>query len=206
MKKRVFSLTICILSFLLSIFTFVGCNNQQQQQPDKEIVISLNHTTIYIQEGGHALLVATVTNYYEDVVFTSSDTNIVDIDVRGVVIGVSEGVATITAAAGEKTASCIVTVTLGEESEPALETLPVLELLTKPETIAVGYEFNLAAKLILDGVVVEDINFDFYVTNESVAEITDGTFRAKAVGRTDLVVSCEYNGKIYSDRCNIQVI
>ena len=207
MKKRIIILTVCILSLLMSVFAFAGCGSDNGTQPaQQEISISLNHTAIDMQVGGQASLVATVNNYYGKVIFESSDKTVADVDLRGVVIGLSVGNAIITATAGDKSATCTITVTASGEDTVGLEVLPVLKLLTKPDTVSVGYEFNLAAELVLSGNALEGIQFSFYVTDENVAEISGNTFRAKSAGRTDLVVSCEYGGQVYSDRCNIQII
>ena len=207
MKKHIIVLTVCILSLLASVFAFTGCGSDKNPSPtNEEISISLNHTTISMQVGGQASLVASVHNYYGKLIFESSDKTVADVDLRGVVIGISEGNAVITVMAGNKSATCAITVTASEEESAEVEVLPILKLLTKPEMVSVGYEFGLAAELVLSGDALDGVQFGFYVTDEIVAEISGNTFRAKSAGITDLVVFCEYGGRVYSDRCNIQII
>jgi len=74
--------------------------------------VSLNKTTIDLEEGKTFTLIATINPSYADektVVWATSSTSIATV-VNGVVTGVKEGEATITATVGGKTATCKVTV------------------------------------------------------------------------------------------------
>jgi uncharacterized protein YjdB len=76
--------------------------------------ITLDKTTLTLQEGGYLTLIATVTpNNATDksVTWTSSYAAVATVDNTGKVTAIIEGTATITAQAGDKTATCIVTVT-----------------------------------------------------------------------------------------------
>ncbi|MDR3093757.1 MAG: Ig-like domain-containing protein, partial [Bacteroidales bacterium] len=76
--------------------------------------VTLNKTTLDLLVGANATLTATVApNNATDktVTWESSNTSVATVSSSGVVTAVAEGTATITATAGDKTASCAVTVT-----------------------------------------------------------------------------------------------
>lgn len=76
--------------------------------------VTLNKTSLSLTEGESWTLVATVTPAdatYKSVSWSSSSPDIASVDGGGKVTAKSEGTATITAKAGDKTATCSVTVT-----------------------------------------------------------------------------------------------
>ena len=75
--------------------------------------ISLNKSSVKIEEEGETTLTAKVDTDDPDVKveWTSSDTDIATVDENGVINGIAIGETTITATAGDKTATCKVTVT-----------------------------------------------------------------------------------------------
>lgn len=79
-------------------------------EPAVAASITLDNTELEIVTGKTATLHATTTPPGVDVVWSSSNSDVAEVDNNGHVTAVSAGPATITAAAGEKTASCIVTV------------------------------------------------------------------------------------------------
>lgn len=95
--------------FLLAAATlFVSC----QKDPVETTVnsIKLNETELTLTVGGSEYLKATTDPAGATVTWTSSDTKVATVNAGGNVMGVGEGTATITAKAGDKTATCKVTV------------------------------------------------------------------------------------------------
>ncbi len=83
-------------------------------QPLPVTAVTLDKEKLALEVGGEATLVATVTPDNADdktVTWTSSDSNIASVDENGKVTAVAAGTATITATAGNQTATCEVTVT-----------------------------------------------------------------------------------------------
>ncbi len=134
--------------------------------------ITLNRDTATVAEDGTVTLTATVspgnaTN--PTVTWTSSDESVATVDANGVVTGVSEGTATITASAGDKSASCVVTV----EAEPISEYDPenvlagVLGYLkgsvTNPAVSSTGGEWAVLA--MARGGVITDAVGSAYLAN-----------------------------------------
>jgi len=98
---------------------------EQPAEQDKPVEsVTLSSSTLSMMTGETDTLVALVspadaTN--RTVSWSSSNTSVATVSSNGVVTAVAEGSAIITATAGEKSASCIVTVTKESSSEPKLE-------------------------------------------------------------------------------------
>ena len=117
--------TNCILLLtLLVVLSGGGCQKpeqqQQQQQPQQQgnqkvavSSVSLNKTSVTLTEGESEVLNATVKPddaTDKTVTWTTSDASIATVDGNGKVTAVKAGTATITAKAGDKSATCTVTV------------------------------------------------------------------------------------------------
>ena len=116
--------TNCLLLFtLLAVLSVGGCQKPEQQQQQQQQQgnqnqkvavsgVSLNKTSVTLTEGESEMLTATVKpdNATDmTVTWTSSDASIAKVE-NGKVTAVKAGSATITAKAGDKTATCTVTV------------------------------------------------------------------------------------------------
>ena len=123
MKKKLLAI-LSILTICCSSMAFaVGCNNTPDNSTDNsenssnssvvedEVSISLNKTALTLEIPEEEMLVATVENSEEDVVWTSSNPEIATVSETGKVTAIAVGTATITATVEEKTATCTVTVT-----------------------------------------------------------------------------------------------
>ena len=74
------------------------------------VTVTLDQTTLSLQEGENATLTATVTGSSDPVTWTSSEPTVATVN-EGVVTALTAGETTITAAIGEVKATCVVTVT-----------------------------------------------------------------------------------------------
>ena len=80
----------------------------------KAEAVQLDRETLKLYEGKNAILVATIVGESEDTIkWTSSNENVVIVSSTGKVVGVSEGIATVTVYIDEVSASCEVTVEKG---------------------------------------------------------------------------------------------
>lgn len=144
----------CLLAAGL-FFVFTSCANGSDGDSGSVAVTSveLNKTSTSITVGGTETLTATVKPENatdKSVTWTSSNTDVASVD-KGVVTAVAVGEATITAKAGDKTATCAVTVTVPKIVD--------LSTLTKDTVVADGYTITgtLAAAVkvsIADGAKV----------------------------------------------------
>ncbi len=109
-----------ILAAVFLAFGFASCKTNSDDDSGTIAVTSveLNKTSTSIGVGEKETLTATVkpdNATDKSVTWTSSNTDVASVD-KGVVTAVAEGTATITAKAGDKTATCTVTVTAARQS------------------------------------------------------------------------------------------
>ncbi len=204
-KSSIIKFLIVILVIVCSLFP-TACKKQPTNPPSpsgQSVSVTLSHSEASLSVGGRLRLTATVTNYAADVVFASSNPSVATVSQHGIIDAVASGVAEITATAGSASAKCVVTVT-GEAQKS--DDVPVLTLLTGTDTVYVGYEFPLHARLTFQGSDVENATFSYYVSNADRAEIVDDTFKAKAVGKVEIVAYCEYDGEIFFDSCSLEIL
>ena len=82
------------------------------------ITVTLDKSTLSLEEGENATLTATVTGSTDAVTWTSDASNIASVDNAGKVTAIAAGTANITAAIGDVKATCKVTVTAATTPDP----------------------------------------------------------------------------------------
>ncbi|MDR0872968.1 MAG: Ig-like domain-containing protein [Prevotellaceae bacterium] len=114
MTKNYFSLKFwAMIIALFAGFTFASCGEDEDEPTNNNTAvesISLNKPTLTIAIGESETLVVTTDPANVTVSWTSENANVVVDAKSGKVTGKAEGTAVITAKAGEKTATCTVTV------------------------------------------------------------------------------------------------
>ena len=148
--------------------------------------VNLDKTEISLYAGETETLQATVLPTYTDddktVTWTSSNDKVATVS-DGVVTAVAEGEATVTAAAGGKTATCKVTV---------LHTVIEVESVSLDQTEASLFE---GETLTLQATVNpsnadEAANLTWTSSDETVATVKDGVVTAVAMGKAVITVTC----------------
>lgn len=154
------------------------------EQPKEVAVteVTLSQTSLSLEEGKTATLTAAVkpedaTN--KKVSFSSVNSGIAKVDDKGVITAVKAGSTTITAKAGEKTASCTVTVTA-----KAVETKITLD--KSSATLKTGETLILKATVTPAGK-----NLSWSSSKPAVATVENGKVTAKAAGETTITVTAE---------------
>ena len=159
--------------------------------PDDPIVvtgITLDKTTATVEEGATVTLTATVTPDNatdKTVTWSTSDETIATVS-GGVVTGVKAGEVTITAKAGDKSATCTVTVTAKQGTEDPDDPIAV-ESITLDKTTATVEE---GAKVTLTATVTPDNATDKTVTwstsNETIATVSGGVVTGVKAGEVTI--------------------
>ena len=194
MRKYIVSILAGSLAFLLG----VSCEKQDQEKEPEVIPvesISLDQPYATVTVGGTVKLTATVypdNATFKTVSWKSSDATVAEV-YNGTVKAIKEGSVTITASAGEQTATCVITV--------QHEMIPVesVSLNLTEITIEVGETEALVAT-----VNPENADYDAVVwssSDDAVATVADGVVTAIAEGSA--VITASAGGK--SASCTVTV-
>jgi len=156
---------------------FTSCGEEPDNPQIKEVTsIELNKTTLTLEVGQSEALTANVLPADatdKSVTWTSSDASVASV-ANGVVTAKAVGTATITAKAGNKTATCVVSV-LNEVI--AVESI---ELNETSLSLSVGDTETLTANVLPANAT--DPSITWTSSNASVVSVTNGVVTAKAVG------------------------
>ena len=145
--------------------------------------ITLNKTTLSLEEGGKETLTATVlpaTATNKTVTWSSDKTDVATVDSNGKVTAVAEGTATITAKAGDQTAECAVTVT-------AAVALTGISLDKETLSLAEGKSETLTATLEPEGAKA-DITWSSSDTGVATVD-SNGKVTAVAAGNAEITAT-----------------
>ena len=158
--------------------------------------IQLDKTTLTLTEGDEATLAATVkpdNATDKTVTWTTSDATVATV-ADGKVTAVKEGTATITAKAGDKTATCTVTV--------KAKVIPVTSMwLDKAELeLTEGEEATLIATVMPENATDKTVTWSS--SNTSVATVTDGKVKALKAGTA--TITAKAGDK--SAKCSVTVL
>lgn len=154
--------------------------------------VTLDKTTASVEVGKTTTLTATVAPTDatdKTVTWTSSDTNVATVS-NGVITGVKVGTATITAKAGEKTATCTVTVAPSEDKtddENKTVEVTTITLDKTTDTLKVGDTLNLTATVKPDNATDKTVTWKS--SDTSIATVTNGTVKAIKEGTVTITAS-----------------
>lgn len=156
--------------------------------------VTLNKSSLTLGEGESATLRATVTpkdaTDYSTVSWSSTDESVATVDQNGVIHAIREGSTHIVAKAGDKQATCTVTVIKKVES---------ITLDQKSLTLLVGESFTLAATVLPEDATDKTVTWRSSSTH--VATVENGVVKGIGVGVTTITASA---GQV-SATCNVLV-
>lgn len=197
--KKITVVTLAFLIFAISAFT-ISCKEQESQEstPKSDVTLTLDKTSVTVEEGGEFYLVAT-TNSARSVSWKSSNESILSVNGLGRVFAKTVGTADIIANAEGVTAKCSVTVTQAQQTaysyvklDKAVEvlTMEIPDGETSPKTA------KITPKVIsvTDGIETEQTGktFTFKSLDESVVTVSaDGVVTPKRVGQTSVTIEVD---------------
>ena len=167
MSKKI----IFILLFVVSILScLVGCADDKE----KSMTINMNEITMNIGE----VVELEVSNASGDVIFSSSDENVVKV-VDGKITAVSSGSVIITVSDDNESLTCSVIVLSTESTGVYLVSVEseVVELI-------IGDEYQLEPKLLKGQELVENAKFNYTSMDETVVQVEDGKIKTLKAGET----------------------
>ena len=156
--------------------------------------ITLNKTSLSLAKGSSETLTAVVSPRDatdKTVKWTSSDTAVATVDQNGLVTAVNSGNATITASAGDISATCAVSVIIPVTS---------ISLSSKNLTLKVGETATLDATILPEDAT--DKNVLWYSSNPEVASVEGGVITAIGFGQAE--ITAQING--LADVCSVTVL
>ena len=146
-----------------------------------EVTLSVNHTTLEITEGETKTITASVNPSETEVTWESSNKQVATVS-NGTVTAVAAGSATITATAGDKTATCEVTV----KAATIAVTGVTLSSTTLDLTVG-GENGSLTATVIPSNATDQNITWASSAPN--VATVSNGIVTAVAAGTADITAT-----------------
>ena len=184
MKIKKISVFILIVLSIILVFLFVSCekkndstiNSSQDEQTQKTENLTLSVVSADMIFGDELNIIC----FYggdNSVEWVSSDKSVAVVDDEGTVNAVGVGSCDITAKAGSASASCKVTVSMGDY----LPELKVLHILDDELNLRVGDEFEPEIKVLFNKVFY-DCEVGFSVSDNNVVEYSDGKLLAKTEG------------------------
>lgn len=163
--------------------------------------ITLNRTTLMLMEEGFEVLQATVVttdNSQPVVLWTSSDASIITVDANGMVEAIAVGEAVATATAGDKSATCVVTV--------ASEFVAITNIEVSPSgyTMDIGEELQLSVRITPLNATSNSISWYSQEPNKAAVNISTGLVKALSAGRVVIKAIVEEDHDI-TDSCVIHI-
>lgn len=208
MKRKRISKVICLS--MAAMFALVGCtqkddtpsNTDPEPSPGNEQTqsgLKLSETSLSLQVAESKTL--TVRGAEGTVTWTTSSSAIATVK-NGVVTGVAEGTAFITATVGEEELTCIVVV-----SEEA-ESVPMLYLDKSGDRVGLGFTLTLTPYVIVgkEESTVAATDVTWTSSDTSVVSVVNGAATGLEAGTATLEASYEYKGELLKTSCTLEVV
>ncbi len=183
---------LCIACLSLALVACGGGNSSQTPPATATPTLTVSQRVLGMNLGDEATLHAALKDSNEQLVWSSSDADVVSVDGQGKLTAKKAGTATVTVTAGELTDSCVVTVTVG--------VIPALDAGGNVEMLA-GKTYRMAPVVTYNGNPVADApEFAFASADDAIATVgEDGTITGVAMGETEISVFAEYRySKLYA--------
>lgn len=195
MSKKRWLLSVVMALALCCMFAFAACETSEKENEggggEKTTVVSLNTASITLDRYEYGSLQATVTvdgvaDPAAEIAWSSSNEGVVTVD-DGQLVPKAEGSATITAASGEASATCTVTV----------DDSGAVPLLKHTDSIGMTLDgtYTLTPSVTYLDEDTSDAQFTYSVgTGADVVSVEDGVLTASKVGEATVTISASWRG------------
>ncbi|MBO5714471.1 MAG: Ig-like domain-containing protein, partial [Clostridia bacterium] len=126
-----------------------------------------------------------------EIIWASSDEEVVSVTSTGKIQGLKLGTATITATVGDATDTCSVTVSLPADASPQIL---LKSGIYQNATLKVGDSVDIVSLITYKDKEYDDASWVYSCSNTSVAEIIDGKIIAKTAGQTEITAKPTWKG------------
>ena len=197
---------IAILSTAVCLFVTIckgkggttSTNSEIESTPLKEYELYMVETLEVKKFNTAEIEYVLVDGNESDIVWSSADENIATVE-NGIVIGISEGVVSITATIGATAKTCTVTVTENEA-------FPALNVSQKDAMPRVGGSVKVDANIRFNGEIVDFDDYIWTSSNEDVATVENGEIKGVSKGEATITVTATFNGVLLSETITVTVV
>ena len=194
--RKTFKTVLTVLFFVCMAVIFGGCNcnGNNSVDPKKEnLKLNYNSYTLCQYEGFNLM-----STNYENVSFTSENEQIVTVDDKGYVFGLSVGSTTIVAKCGELTSSCQVTVVENEVK-------PYIATNVDEFNLYANDEFVVVPKLYFSK-LVENAVFTFETDSDCISVDGNGKVTAIKPGEAGIIIKNVFFNKEITKVVTVRVV
>ena len=200
MKATYLSLTLALISLVL----FTSCGPEANKPTPEVTSITLQKSAATLQTGETLELTATVSPADAKVTFSSSNTAVATVCEKGVVKAIAPGTATITAQAGDKKATCTITVVEGKnvsifnkldgKKYPSGSSIDYVASISKED--AAFYELDLFFSVLKTAKYKVSLTFDEAVSGSACIGIQCENFSGKSYSTDATLVADDLESDI----------
>ena len=207
MKRKKILKFISLL--MVATLAFGGCkkneetsDSEPEQQPGSEQPqsnVKLSETSLSLQVAETKTL--TVQGAEGTITWTTSSPEIATVE-NGVVTGVADGTAFITAKAGDEELTCIVVVS------GVADIVPMLYLDKSSVKVGIGFTLTLTPYVIVgkEETIVNAADITWTLSDTSVVSVANGMVTGLKAGTVTVQASYEYEGELLKTSCALEVV
>ena len=189
-SRKLWALISAVMACIM-VFSLAACTNPDDgKDGDEGVALTLSASTAQVEVGKTTTINVTSATT-ESIVWTSDKTDIATVSGGGTgnklatITGVAEGTATVTAKAGDKTATCTVTVNPAQSVDPDVETVTI-KLGDNEVGTAVQNLYGAGDEITLTATASKGSAITWESSDEAIATVEEGKVTAVAAGEATI--------------------